>query len=493
MRNSLKFLLGVRAREISEIDPTMTVLDWLREHEGLTGTKEGCAEGDCGACTVVLGEARDGEMRYRAVNACIQFMPCLDGKQLITVEDVAAEDGTLHDIQQAMVETHASQCGFCTPGFVMSIYAQWLEGAAADRREIHDAIAGNLCRCTGYGPIVAAAEQTLGQKPARRNVAKTAASTAKTLSDMRDGGLEISGPDGRRFFAPATLKELEQLTLDYPDATLIAGLTDAGLWVTKQHQVLDTVIYLGNVAELRVLNETKEAIEISAAVTYAEAHELLGRHFPDFGELLRRLGGLQVRNVGTICGNIANGSPIGDSPPALIALDARLVLNKGGARREIALEEFFIEYGKQDRQPSEFVEKVIVPKLEKNHRFRCYKIAKRFDQDISAVMAAFRLTLDDAGKVENIRIAYGGMAGTPKRAARAEAALVGKSWNEGAVDAAMAAMNEDFSPLTDMRGSADYRMVTARNLLKRFYLETTTGTPLRVYENTIDASREAAP
>jgi len=472
MRTSLKFLLGNELREIDTIDPTMTVLDYLREREGRTGTKEGCAEGDCGACTIVLGEVVDGKMAYRTVNSCIQFVPCLDGKQLLSVEDLQSGDGALHPVQQAMVETHGSQCGFCTPGFVMSLFALYRTGKVPERALINDAIAGNLCRCTGYGPIIEAAEKML-DGPQQDQFSEQASDTAKLLTDFTNGEGLLVGDNERRFFAPLKLKELADLLTEYPQVTIIAGLTDVGLWVTKQHRVLDTVIYLGNVAELQVLKETKSHIEIGAAVTYAQAHQVLEKHYPDLGELIRRLGSVQIRNTGTVCGNIANGSPIGDSPPALIALDATLVLNKGGKTRTLPLEDFFIEYGRQDLQPSEFVEKVIVLKPRKGELFHCYKLTKRFDQDISAVCGAFRLVLDKQNKVEDIRICYGGMAGTPQRATQCEQALLGQTWDEAAIEAGVAGIAQDYSPLTDMRGSADYRLKSAQNLLRKFYLETT--------------------
>lgn len=450
MRDVVRFRMDGVTHELRAPDPTLTLLRWLRTEARRTGTKEGCAEGDCGACTVAI--AMEGETP-RAVNACILFMPMLDGATLWTVESLARA-GALHPIQQALVDHHGSQCGFCTPGFVMSLFAH--QGGAS-RREISDALAGNLCRCTGYGPIIDAA-QSAKREPAPRG---ELAADAEALSYEEDG---------RRFFAPRSVDELASLLARFPKATLVAGATDVGLWVTKQHRDLETLISLMNVVELRELRETADAIEIGAAVTYAEAHEALERFHPDFGELVRRIGGVQVRNCGTIGGNIANGSPIGDTPPALIAAGATLVLRKGTTERQLPLEDFFIEYGKQDRAPYEFVSRVTVSKLPANARYAVYKVSKRFDQDISAVCAGFRVLID-GGKVSEARLAFGGMAGTPKRAAQAEAALVGADWTEASIARAMDALAQDFAPMTDQRGSSDYRLETARNLLKRFFLE----------------------
>jgi xanthine dehydrogenase small subunit len=452
MRDVVRFRLDGVTHELRAPDPTLTLLRWLRTEARRTGAKEGCAEGDCGACTVAI--AMHGEAP-RVVNACILFMPMLDGATLWTVESLARE-GALHPIQQALVDHHGSQCGFCTPGFVMSLFAH--EGGTS-RREISNALAGNLCRCTGYGPIIDAAQ----------SVKRSTLPKGELAADAEALGYEESG---RRFFAPRFVDELASLLERFPKATLVGGATDVGLWVTKQHRDLEMLVSVMNVAELRELRETAHAIEIGAAVTYADAHEVLARFHPDLGELVRRIGGVQVRNCGTIGGNIANGSPIGDMPPALIAADATLVLRKGAAERQLPLEDFFIEYGKQDRAAAEFVSRVIVPKLPANARYAVYKVSKRFDQDISAVCAGFRVLIE-GGKIVDARLAFGGMAGTPKRAARAEAALLGAALSEASVARAIAALAQDFAPMTDQRGSSAYRLETAQNLLRRFYLEST--------------------
>ena len=320
MRERVRFLLGDELREIEQIDPTMTVLDYLRLVERRVGTKEGCNEGDCGACTVAIGRLRDGRVHYQAVNACIQFVGMLDGCQLLTVEDLKGADGKPHPIQAAMVDCHAAQCGFCTPGFVMSLFALYHGEAAPDEQRIDDALAGNLCRCTGYTPIVAAAKRMyeIGRGAPDRFAADRSDIVEK-LEALADDQTVCVGADGRHFFAPATADALAQLLLDHPNAGVVAGATDVGLWVTKQMRLLEPVVYIGRVMDLRRIVDSGDALAIGAGVTYSDAMAQLAALYPDIGELFRRLGGEQVRNVSTIGGNIANGSPIGDSPPALMA------------------------------------------------------------------------------------------------------------------------------------------------------------------------------
>ncbi|MGH6909277.1 MAG: xanthine dehydrogenase small subunit [Phenylobacterium sp.] len=471
MRNSVRYLRNNVVEIIEDLDPKQSLLDHLRLTKQATGTKEGCNEGDCGACTVVLGELEGGKVRFRAVNACILFAPMLDGRALFTVESLK-RDGALHPVQQAMVDHHGSQCGFCTPGFVMSLYAHMREGAPTDTATLKDALAGNLCRCTGYGPILAAG-QAMGDDP------ESAEALIAALTAIRPvDGLEVQHK-GRRFLAPRTLADFSAAVQQNPDATILAGGTDVGLWVTKQHRTLPTVISINEVTELRSIDDLGESIRIGAAVRYADAAGILGDLHNEFGELLRRLGGLQVRNLGPVCGNIANGSPIGDMPPALIAAGATLVLRRGVESRTIPLEDYFQAYGKQDRRPGEFVEAVIVPKIAKDRVFRVYKLSKRFDQDISAVCAGISIGVRD-GRIAEARVAFGGMAATPKRAGACEAALAGKPWTEPVVRAAAQALAQDFQPITDMRASADYRLQAAKNLLLKAFLES--GAPFRVLE-----------
>jgi xanthine dehydrogenase small subunit len=481
MAEAVRFLLGHEPRELRKFDPNLTVLNWLREVERRTGTKEGCAEGDCGACTVVLGELAGDRIRYRAVNACILFAPQLDGRQLITVEHLRGPQGSLHPVQQAMVECHGSQCGFCTPGFVMSLFALYHEDRAPTRQRILDVLAGNLCRCTGYRPIVEAARR-MYEIGAGDQFSAREPETIAQLKAFRGRDRLAFAHAGKRYFAPRRVGDLAALCEHFPSACLLAGGTDVGLWVTKQHRDLDTLIYVGEVEELRRLEATDSHLEIGAAVTYTDAMDALGAHWPDFGELIRRLGSVQIRNSGTLGGNVANGSPIGDSMPALIALGAELVLRKGAARRSMALEDFYLDYRKTALQPGEFVELIRVPLPQAGQQFRCYKLSKRFDQDISALLGAFDIRLAK-GRVADVRIAYGGMAAIPRRAIECERALRGRSWSEATIARGREALAREFAPISDMRASAAYRLLAAQNLLTKFHVETSAPTvPTRVLD-----------
>jgi xanthine dehydrogenase small subunit len=477
MRRAVRFLMGHEPRQIDEIDPTLTVLEWLRTHERRIGTKEGCAEGDCGACTVVLARPDGPGLRYEALDSCILFVPMLDGCQLLTVEDLKGPDGSLHPVQQALVDTHGSQCGFCTPGFVMALLAWFHSGAGLE--QVNDALAGNLCRCTGYGPIVAAAARALELAPDRRDhLVEREAETVAALRAL-DATVEIGAGD-RRWVSPASVDALADVLLARPEARIVSGATDVALWVTKQLRELDEIVWLGRVRELQEITENEGGIEIGAGVPLARALPVLARHWPDLGELLRRFGSAQVRNAGTVGGNIANGSPIGDLPPALIALGATLHLRRGTERRALPLEAFFLDYGRQDRRPGEFVERVVVPRPARGTEFRAWKISKRFDQDISGVCGCFAIRVE-SGRVAAARIAYGGMAAVPRRARGAESALMGRPWTRATVDAAMAALARDLTPISDWRASRDYRMQVAKNLLLKCWLETEgEGAPTRL-------------
>ena len=471
MRADVRFIRRGKVVKLLNVSPTLTLLDYLRLTERATGTKEGCAEGDCGACTVVLRRLRGEKLTYEPVNACILFAAQADGSEVITVEDLARGD-ELHPVQQALVDHHGSQCGFCTPGFVMALFAlhHRADGKPVDRAQVNDWIAGNLCRCTGYRPIVDAGIAAC-IAPANDWFSAEEPAARRALSELKDTDDIFIGTKERFFAAPAGLTALAKLYVTNPDATLVAGATDVGLWVTKQLRDLPKVIWLGRVKGFEEIEDRRDAVSFGAMVTLSEAMPYLSAIDRDLSELLRRFAGNQIRTAGTVGGNIANGSPIGDLPPALIALGATLALQHGDRTRNMPLENYFIDYGKQDRRPGEFVRLVRVPKSAPEERFRCYKISKRLDSDISAVMGAFKLRVDGT-RIAGARIAFGGMAKIPKRAKAAEKALIEKyldrpqDWDE-----AIALIGDDFKPIDDLRASAKYRLDVARALLRRALTE----------------------
>jgi len=445
----ISFSLNGSPVTLHNVDPHQTLLAWLRDDAGLVGTKEGCNEGDCGACTVInVSQTKTGPW-CEAMNACILLLPQLQGKSLYTIEGVA-DDDALHPVQEAMIAQHGSQCGFCTPGIVMSLVAACENGESdADR-----ILAGNLCRCTGYQPIVTAA--------------RTANPTARLVPTNASLPTAVSTPE---CYLPPSLDAFAEWYQDNPDATLIAGATDVGLWVTKQFRALQPACFLGGLAELAGVNASDAELAVGAMVTLNRFHTAIAPLYPGLATLVERFGSVQVRNNATVGGNIANGSPIGDLAPAFIALGCHLVMRRGRERRVIPIEDFFIDYGIQDRQPGEFVESIRVPTDQLG--LRCYKISKRHDQDISAVCGCFNVTIDGT-RVRTARLAFGGMAATPKRAAATERALAGQDWSPATITAAQARLTEDFTPLSDMRASQAYRMDSACNLLKKYYLETAT-------------------
>ena len=470
MTSPIRFFHQGRTVEVAGVHPTRSVLDWLREDAHCTGTKEGCNEGDCGACTVVIGEPAGrvsgsasadatvvGGLSLRTVNACIQFLPTLDGKALFTVEDLAGPGRALHPVQEAMVACHGSQCGFCTPGFVMSLWSAYERhcehGTRPTRRELAHELSGNLCRCTGYRPILDAGERMFELGEIRLD-------TRPVLEALAT-------------IAPRDLDALAALYEQRPGARLLAGATDIGLWVNKQLQALPELIYLGNVAGLRRIETRADGtLSIGAAASLEDAWAALCERHPSLREVALRFASPPVRNAGTMGGNVANGSPIGDSPPVLMALGARLLLRRGARVRTLPLDDFYVDYMKNRLEAGEFVQALRVPAAPLGAQVRAYKISKRYDCDISAVCAGLSIALDDAGAVRDVRLAWGGMAAIVRRAAGAEAALAGRAWDEAALRAAQAALAGDFTPLTDIRASAAYRLQVAQNLLRRFWLET---------------------
>ena len=478
MKDAISFLRRGKRVDLKPTNPTQTVLDYLRLDEKSKGTKEGCNEGDCGACTVAIGRIKNGKLVYEPANACILLVGQLHGCELVTVDDLA-QGNTLHPVQDAMVKHHGSQCGFCTPGFIMSLFTLYHAGHAPTRAEIVDHIAGNLCRCTGYRPIVDAALESCTGHP----LDHWASGEAQTISALQalDADEDVMLATGAGFIAiPARAKGLAQLAHDHPDATIVSGATDVGLWVTKQMRVLPKIIHTFNVAEMHRIEDKATTLSLGAAVTYAEASDALAKVDADIGEVVRRIGSKQVRASGTIGGNVANGSPIGDTPPMLIALGATLHLRHGNTERSLPLENFFIAYGKQDRKAGELVWRIDVPKLKSNEIFRAYKISKRFDQDISAVMFALKLTRD-GNRITAARLAMGGMAATPKRGLQTEAALLSIDLSDEATwGTAINAISRDYQPISDMRASATYRLEAAQSLLHKALIEMADGEASRL-------------
>jgi xanthine dehydrogenase small subunit len=478
---SIRFLLNGAPHAVCGVNPHTTLLQYLREHLQLVGSKEGCAEGDCGACTVVVAELDgSGELTLNPINACIRLLPTLDGKAVFTVESLASKHA-LHPVQQAMINCHASQCGFCTPGFVMAL------------------LAGNLCRCTGYRPILDAAQQMYSLTPENAEDADAwmvaPATSGRThagntvlidalRSLQRSQSLDYTASHAR-FVAPRNVDEFSALVIANPGAWILGGGTDIGLWINKALQSNSMILYTGEIAALQQISESDTQLSFGAAVSLERAFRAMNRHYPELAQVWTRFASWPIRASGTLGGNVANGSPIGDSMPALIALGASVILRKGSARRSIALESLYLDYKKQSREAGEWIESITLPKQRSQQsgalQIGFYKNSKRNEQDISAVCSAIVVAVD-RGIVASARIALGGMAGIPKRALHVEAALIGQAWSESAVRSAMSAMSNDVSPMSDMRASAEYRMQIAQNHLLRFWHESQgANTELRVF------------
>jgi xanthine dehydrogenase small subunit len=461
MQSALCFQLNGRTVVEDRVSPTTTLLDYLRLNARLTGTKEGCAEGDCGACTVVVGLPQDdGHMEWRAVNSCLVLLPQVDGLPVITVEGLAKRDGTLHSVQQSLIDADATQCGFCTPGFAMAMFAFAWSGEPRDDETIHEALAGNLCRCTGYRPIVEAC-RTMRAEPPGCGLAERAGQPA---AEYRHGS--------QLYLAQRSIGELVAAKAKYPDAYVLGGGTDLGIRVSKDREVFPVVISTQWVSELRGISEDKDKIVIGGGVTYTRALPVLDRHFPSFAALVRRIGSRQIRNIGTLAANIANASPIGDTIPCLMALDATIRLRSTRGARDVQADAFIVGYRKTAMEPDEIIEAIEIPLLKDGATFTTYKLSKRFDQDISTVIGAYRLRLEN-GKVAELRAAYGGMAATTARAKHVEDALTGRPWTLDPLRDVDALIAKDFQPMTDHRGTDAYRLRAAANLLRRLQAETT--------------------
>lgn len=474
----MQFMLNQTPVTLEEYAPDTTLLEFLRTEVVQRGTKEGCASGDCGACTVVVAEPDGDQLRYRSINSCITYLGAVDGCQVITVEGLSSSSEALHPAQQVMVDHHASQCGFCTPGFVMSLFAMMHQPAKLTSEEyIYQALGGNLCRCTGYRPIIDAAKALLLSPQSTEQTDEFAKRETQLVNTLRQwqadkdaSALTLKGKNSSFFASPRSMNELLSLLNEHPDARLVAGSTDLALETTQQLRTLPKLIFTGHVAEMRQIEDRADVLQIGAAVTYSEAESQLVQAFPAVSDLLHRLGSLQVRNQGTLGGNIANASPIGDMPPVLLALDARLRIRNAHDVTEIPIHEFFTGYRQTCLTTGSVIESIILPKLGEKSFLRIYKLSKRLDDDISAVCLALHLTLDGT-RILDARLGLGGMAAIPARAYQAEASLIGKDFIPEELHEAQMALAEEFSPLSDVRASAEYRMKSVQNLLLRAALE----------------------
>ena len=471
---TLRFVLGHRPHALPDVAPDRTLLDVLREDLRCTAVKEGCASGDCGACTVAVAEAEEGgRLHWRAINSCIRLAHSVEGMAVFTAEDIAGEGGRLHPAQRAMLECHGSQCGFCTPGFVMSLFAlhRQRDGAAVSRDEALHALSGNLCRCTGYRPILDAG-QTMHHWP---DVPLDESGLLQQLKLLAQDGRAPAADSASNFYAtPTTLAELLRLRAAHPQALIAAGTTDVGLWVTKQHRRFGQIIDVTRVTELRRIERGAHSLSIGAAASLTEAFDALAESRPQLKPFFDRFAGLPVRESGTLGGNVANGSPIGDSMPLLIALGATLVLASTRGERTLPIEDFYLAYRKTALAPDEVLARIEVPQPTPHEWLRADKISKRFEDDISAVCLAVALQVED-GVIHSARIGAGGVAAVPARAIQTEAALAGQQCAEAIFDAAASVLEAEFKPLSDMRASSAYRRAVLGNLLRRGWQQSQPG------------------
>tara|TARA_B100000315_G_scaffold103502_1_gene94850 strand:+ start:334 stop:1770 length:1437 start_codon:yes stop_codon:yes gene_type:complete len=465
--NTVKFILGDKIYEINNPDPNETILNYIRLKLKKTGTKEGCAEGGCGACTVVLGELKGSNIIYKAINSCIAFVPTLAGKQLLVVEDLVSKNGDLHPVQNAMVKYHGSQCGFCTPGFVMSLFAMYKNYSSYSNEKIKDSISGNLCRCTGYRPIIDAAK-SLNNNSKLDQFNKNRKKIISLLKKIKPKNIEINYVN-KKYFAPRTIKELKKIIKKYPNSNFLSGGTDLSLKITKEKKDIENIIYLSSIDELDFIKNSDNYIEIGATTSLIKFEKFIRKYYPDFNSILKRYGSIQIRNVGTIAGNISTASPIGDTLPLLLSLDAKVILQSINKKTILSLKDFFISYRKTKLKKGQFIYSVRIPIYKKNI-FKAYKISKRVDDDISSVCASFNLEIANK-RIKNIKIAFGGMAEIPKRAFNCEKILINSNLSEDIFEKAKNILEKDFSPINDMRASKKYRMEVAKNLLMKCFLE----------------------
>ena len=465
--NTIKFVYQNRIVEIKNPDPNETLLNYVRTKLKKTGTKEGCAEGGCGACTIVLGELKDDKINYSSINSCIMFLPTLHGKQLILVEDLVSKDGSLHPVQQAMVNYHGSQCGFCTPGFVMSLFSMFKNYPRFNENLIKDTISGNLCRCTGYQPIIKAAK-SLNSKNKNDQFTKSKNDIMKLLKKISNESIIIYKKN-KKYFAPRYVQELKKILKKNINSHLLSGGTDLSLVVTKERKDIDSIIYMNSISELNYIKNNNKYIEVGASTPLSKFENYIEKYYSDFSSVLKRYGSVQIRNTATIAGNIATASPIGDTLPLLLSLDAKIVLKGVKKIKIVPLSSFFIDYRKTRLKAGQFIDSIRIPLFPKNI-FKAYKISKRFDDDISSVCASFNIQLINK-KIKKIRIAYGGMASIPKRAKYCEKILLNSHINEQVINKAKKALEQDFRPISDMRASAKYRLIVAKNLLHKCFLE----------------------
>jgi xanthine dehydrogenase small subunit len=463
---TIKFVWNNKIIEIKNPDPNETLLNFIRLKLKKTGTKEGCSEGGCGACTVVLVEEEKNDLNYKAINSCISFVTILHGKQLILVEDLLNNNGSLHPVQKAMVDYHGSQCGFCTPGFVMSLFAMHKKSSSFDEKTINDSLSGNLCRCTGYRPIIDAAK-SLKKKKIFDKFQKLKERTLKLLKKIKFTSISIN--NGKKYFAPTNIRDLKKILNTYPNSKLLSGGTDLSLVVTKQRNNLDNLIYMGAITELNYIKKNKSFIEIGATTPLIRVEEYIKKYYSDFNKILKRYGSLQIRNVATIAGNIATASPIGDMLPLLLSLDAIVLTESLNKKKIIKIKDLFTGYRKTRLKKTEFIRAIKIPFYPKNI-FKAYKISKRIDDDISSVCASFNFEIKNK-KIKNVKIAFGGMSSIPKRAKYCEKILQNNEFTEKILTKAKQSLTKDFMPISDMRASKEYRIEIAKNLLTKCFAE----------------------